>query len=605
MIAYIRSAWPRYLFAVLVSLILHWSDPAAGAAECTRAERQCVDSAAKTINGYTYYPSDFGLSCWEYEDTYTCIKPNTVNYCAAFEAAVPECTQISSECSEWDTLLGNGCNKYTQTWQCNDGDFSQPPNTIVLDDTYTLVSSDWDTTPAQEFIDGACQIAAETCTSTSPSEPLPPGIDPAEVAPDGCYEKKQTWACVTGELINDCAKLEEDSSCTLKSGPSTDPEMVIDGVDTATTYVYTCETAPGSSYEIRDCSGRVECLDPDNCFDTSSEPDQDMAEFAARLETAREVAKYMDPDDLTIFDGAGAKCKSWPKNCCTGSKDLPMKSNRDLINGPAVDVAWYLGTEAFDAASSYVYDMMYSSFGPYIEAGKQALAEAAGNIAAAGSDAVSSITSSVAAGTPSAASAAASAGSEATSAAASAVTDGAASTAAPSVAASFYGVSFWSGGAEAVNMFGQTVSSFGSFGGIQIGFDPYTLAFQLAVMVIMELSSCDADDIQDGAKVAQGLCHKTGSYKKRKLGVVYERGNEYCCYNSKLARIVNEQGRAQIGKGWGSCEGFTIDEFEQLDFSRMDLSEFFNDIIPRDLEAVKGQIDTYVESRTQDHYNNM
>ena len=50
-----------------------------------------------------------------------------------------------------------------------------------------------------------------------------------------------------------------------------------------------------------------------------------------------------------------------------------------------------------------------------------------------------------------------------------------------------------------------------------------------------------------------------------------------------MAKIINEQGRGQVGKTWGSgenpdCSGFTTAEFEQLDFSRIDMSEFIQEV---------------------------
>ncbi len=58
----------------------------------------------------------------------------------------------------------------------------------------------------------------------------------------------------------------------------------------------------------------------------------------------------------------------------------------------------------------------------------------------------------------------------------------------------------------------------------------------------------------------------------------------FCCFNSKLGRIFNEQERPQLGKGWGSaegpqCRGFAPEEFQKLDFSEIDLSEFIVDIV--------------------------
>ncbi len=57
-----------------------------------------------------------------------------------------------------------------------------------------------------------------------------------------------------------------------------------------------------------------------------------------------------------------------------------------------------------------------------------------------------------------------------------------------------------------------------------------------------------------------------------------------CCYNSRLGRIINTQGRAQIGKRWGSarnpsCGGFTQAEFASIDFAALDLSEFSREVM--------------------------
>jgi conjugal transfer mating pair stabilization protein TraN len=55
-----------------------------------------------------------------------------------------------------------------------------------------------------------------------------------------------------------------------------------------------------------------------------------------------------------------------------------------------------------------------------------------------------------------------------------------------------------------------------------------------------------------------------------------------CCFQSQLARIMHEQGRPQLqsfSSGWGTaqnpiCRGFTPEEFQALNFSIMDLSEW-------------------------------
>jgi conjugal transfer mating pair stabilization protein TraN len=81
-------------------------------------------------------------------------------------------------------------------------------------------------------------------------------------------------------------------------------------------------------------------------------------------------------------------------------------------------------------------------------------------------------------------------------------------------------------------------------------------------------------------------CHHVGTYcsDRDSLGICWEDTQTHCCFNSKLSRIIAEQGRPQLGKGWGSpqspdCSGFTMEEVASLDFEAMDLSEFYADVI--------------------------
>ena len=67
------------------------------------------------------------------------------------------------------------------------------------------------------------------------------------------------------------------------------------------------------------------------------------------------------------------------------------------------------------------------------------------------------------------------------------------------------------------------------------------------------------------------------------LGKCLKTKKTYCCFNSKISRVITEQGRAQLGKGWGSaespdCGGFTTDELSHLQFDKMDLGEIASDI---------------------------
>ncbi len=92
---------------------------------------------------------------------------------------------------------------------------------------------------------------------------------------------------------------------------------------------------------------------------------------------------------------------------------------------------------------------------------------------------------------------------------------------------------------------------------------------------------CSSAEKQLDDKDDKGLCHKVGSYCSDKiLGVCVTSKDAYCCFGSKLSRILQVEGRKQIGKAWAkpkdeTCKGFTIEEFQRLDLSQMDFSEVY------------------------------
>ncbi len=82
------------------------------------------------------------------------------------------------------------------------------------------------------------------------------------------------------------------------------------------------------------------------------------------------------------------------------------------------------------------------------------------------------------------------------------------------------------------------------------------------------------------------LCYPMGSYCSKKLkfiGTCQVRTQTYCCFHSLLARLLNIQGKEQLGISLGSakypnCAGFTPEELQKLDFAKMDLTQFMDSI---------------------------
>lgn len=122
---------------------------------------------------------------------------------------------------------------------------------------------------------------------------------------------------------------------------------------------------------------------------------------------------------------------------------------------------------------------------------------------------------------------------------------------------------------------------------------------------------CPAAERELDRKDDAGLCHRVGAYcSDRVLGVCVTRKDAYCCFESKLSRILQQQGRAQVNKRWDepkreTCKGFTLDEFSLLDLSVMDFSEVYADFaaaakLPDELETTQ-QIQQRIEGYLQHH----
>ncbi len=57
----------------------------------------------------------------------------------------------------------------------------------------------------------------------------------------------------------------------------------------------------------------------------------------------------------------------------------------------------------------------------------------------------------------------------------------------------------------------------------------------------------------------------------------------HCCFKSKMSKIINVGGKAQLGIGWGdikypNCRPITLEEIRKIDFSVLDFSEMFADM---------------------------
>jgi conjugal transfer mating pair stabilization protein TraN len=241
------------------------------------------------------------------------------------------------------------------------------------------------------------------------------------------------------------------------------------------------------------------------------------------LEAAREAGVYMDPNTLQVFQGVDAGCRDrLLKNCCYTNGAGAGMSNQSVFGS---------------AASRFVFDMLFNSDNrEFVTAGlNQLLFDAGFN----GTYTAYGFTISV---------------------------NGAAIPATDTVIASVGTAA--DGGASVV-----------------VAFDPWSLVIAIIIYVVMQLMTCNDSEGITAMKKGAHLCHDIGSYcSQDSIFGCLETTTRSCCFNSVLSRVINEQGRGQVGKGWGTpqnpdCSGFTIAQLQSLNFASMDLSEVYASVI--------------------------
>ena len=127
--------------------------------------------------------------------------------------------------------------------------------------------------------------------------------------------------------------------------------------------------------------------------------------------------------------------------------------------------------------------------------------------------------------------------------------------------------------------------------------------------LLVGLGNCSAAERELAEERHDGNTRYLGSYCARRtlFGFCTRRERAWCVFGSKLGRILQEQGRAQLGIGWGSCRGMTVAEIEGIDFERLDLSEFTANLMDGSMEpsvSLPGAGDTQgaMRSRIRDFY---
>jgi conjugal transfer mating pair stabilization protein TraN len=489
-----------------------------------------------------------------------------------------QCKLLSSTCVDAGTKTINGvavtraCWDYRNTYDCYD------PKS--LDYCQALVSQGCQET-ASTCVDkdftGACVQYRKQYRCNDKLNPTPTGVvylnDSYTITEDRidasqCEDAKANQTCTLAEhrctepgatrtingkaIYKDCWAWEDTYTCLgerLNScadlqaqGCQYQSKHCVESIPSGACQVWDLAyrcTTPGGTTETEDCSQKGFCLNG-QCFDSSHPPDADFAKSVVGMEAVREAGTYLTPE-LQIFKGLGERCeiKLSGLKNCCAAKG-GAKNNQSILAAAGMSGGKAVLDYSFQKASGYMYDFMFSKGNDWMSSKA---------IEAWGSGAWN----------PS-----------------------------PSTSMSFYGLTV----------------SYTSGAGFAFSFDPYSFALQVGIYLLMQLLSCEEQEAYLQMKRGADLCHYVGSYCSSKLlGYCLIRKESHCCFNSRLARIIQEQGRPQLGKSWGSaqnpsCGGFTPEEFQRLDFGAMDLSAFIHEVMQNAQVPNSSVVDALVKKQT-------
>jgi hypothetical protein len=341
-------------------------------------------------------------------------------------------------------------------------------------------------------------------------------IDTVAVS-NSCWQYSNTFSCVDNDPRSDCNQPRWGTCQTQGAAACVDYDPIDPSICTATRQDFSCLTADTTHTETSvNCSTKTYTDLSGQVWDTSHAPDKNFGQTVVTLEAVREAGVYMTgtPANLELFKGFDNRCVKKLFGMVNCCNKTGGVNMSMFTNASTTMAAMTAAGKA--AMSTYTYDALFVSDAPgMVLQGFEALFGTGYDSALAG----------VIAGD-------------------------------------------------------LSVSSFMT----SLVPGPWTIA--IIAIQYSGILTCPENQKITSMKRGAGLCVDLGEYCSRKLKWIrtcVERTQSACCFNSKLAKAINVQGKAQLGRSMGgggspNCSGFTPDDFTKLDLSKMDFSEFMNDI---------------------------
>lgn len=418
------------------------------------------------------------------------------------------------------------------------------------------------------------------------------------------YGDTQTWTnedIESAELQYDtCEGLRDDPECTLLYTECVGDAEGHEGFCYVESEVYECgdtgQITNQIMQEANECQHLMQCEGGD-CFDLEREESStaEFAEAASMLHAVEQMGTDLsctgvdehgiptaDEDvNCRVFKGEGMKCKRpigasiHGHDCCESPGGIDLGNFLVAVTQlPRLDSALtnLEGGNTVSAGVKGAYTTLREPAVDTFNAVKQPFVNSAESISGAVQPVTEPITSFV-------------------SDAAGAVRDGISGLAGGSTAGAGAGggAGAGAGAGAAADQAQQTFSEqmLGATGAqalsvLSTAYTTYAVTM-LAIQIIWE---CEESEFELGAKRELKSCTYVGSYcsSSTVLGLCLTERKSYCCYSSPLARIINEQAQPSFGSAKNpQCDGFTVEEFANLDWDNIDLSEWIGMLDQHDL----------------------
>lgn len=415
---------------------------------------------------------------------------------------------------------------------------------------------------------GSCEVAAaEVCLDSTPCKTIS-GITAclstatnipkdAVVMSAGCWQYRSVFNCTDPDRVSSCQPLRDKGCGQINTQCIS---TAVDGTCASSTLTFQCEDKPASVRRTNVCETALCQANGSGCFDTTRPQDKDFGKAVAMMEATREAGIY-GAELSEFFKGFGSQCSvkvlanKTVRNCCKAAGGGGNYTNYAVI-GLGAKAAFAVGKvelspvkDSIVSGSKYVYDAFFQTQAPeLVEAGAAAAA--------------SGLTPEAVAGV--------------------------ASQAGAQFGAYGFNFAYMSGGEFAF-----------------VGFDPYSFALSVSMLIITEWLGCEPEEQVTQMKRGQGLCaYIESNCSTAVLGSCVEKTERHCCFNSVLAKVINRQGRSQLGLPADQCGGFTEEQIQTLDFSAIDFTEFIDSIAPKAIDqSVAGQAaKKKVDKAVSDYY---